>query len=45
MHFQLDWLRAIRHLTQYMVPGLILAAVIIELAGADVYVAVAGKRV
>jgi hypothetical protein len=33
MHFQLDWLRAIRHLTQYVVPGLILAAVIIELAG------------
>ena len=33
MHFQLDWLRAIRHLTQYAVPGLILAAVIIELAG------------
>src|SRR5262245_19886157 len=33
MHFQLDWLRAIRHLTQYVVPGLILAAVIIEVAG------------
>jgi hypothetical protein len=33
MHFQLDRLRAIRHLTQYVVPGLILAVVIIELAG------------
>ena len=33
MHFQLDWLRVIRHLTQYAVPGLILVAVIIELAG------------
>jgi hypothetical protein len=36
MHFQLDWLRAIRHLTQYVVPGLILAAVIIEFAGRTV---------
>src|SRR5262245_197903 len=33
MRFQLDWLRAIRHLTQYVVPGLILAAIIIEVAG------------
>jgi len=36
MHFQLDWLRAIRHLTQYVVPGLILVAVIIEFAGRTV---------
>jgi hypothetical protein len=32
----LDWLRAIRYLTQYVVPGLILAAVIIEFAGRTV---------
>jgi len=33
MQFQLNWLRAIRHLTQYLVPGFIAAAVIIEIAG------------
>ena len=33
MHFHVDWLRAIRHLTQYVVPGLILVAVSIELGG------------
>ena len=33
MHFDVDWLRAIRRLTQYVVPGLILVAVIVELAG------------
>src|SRR5262245_6367430 len=36
MYFQLDWLRAIRHLTQYAVPGLILAATIIEVGGGAV---------
>jgi len=33
MQIQLNWLRAIRHLTQYVIPGFILAAVIIEVAG------------
>src|SRR5215470_6315990 len=33
MQFQLNWLRAVRDLTQYLVPGFIAAAVIIEIAG------------
>src|SRR5215470_15191805 len=33
MQFQLNWLRAVRDLTQYLVPGFIAAAVIMEIAG------------